>query len=74
MKEVLAKTKGQLRKRQAHIYDMCKGKDICDGGEMERSDDPESKDSNKVVTSLIVHYVSNRNFAVLVLPCLLMYK
>ena len=49
MKEVLAKTKGQLRKRQTHIYDMCKGKDICDGGEMEKSDDPESKDAKKVV-------------------------
>ncbi len=27
------KSKGQPRKRMAHIYDLCKGKHICEGGD-----------------------------------------
>jgi len=38
--DILNKTKGQLRKRQAHIYDLCKTKKVCDGGaEMEKNDE-----------------------------------
>ena len=29
----MTKTKGQPRKRLAHVYDLCKGKNICEGGE-----------------------------------------
>ena len=27
------KSKGQPRKRMAHVYDLCKGKNICEGGD-----------------------------------------
>jgi len=33
MKEVLRSTKQQPRKRMAHIYDLCKVKFICEGGD-----------------------------------------
>ena len=31
--EILSKTKGQPRKRFQHVYDLCKGKNICEGGD-----------------------------------------
>ena len=33
IKEILVKSKGQPRKRMAHVYDLCKGKNICEGGD-----------------------------------------
>ncbi|OWF51528.1 DNA-directed RNA polymerase II subunit RPB1-like [Mizuhopecten yessoensis] len=33
MKDVLTKSKGQPRKRMAHVYELCKGKKICEGGD-----------------------------------------
>ncbi len=33
VKEILSKSKGYPRKRLAHIYDLCRGKKICEGGE-----------------------------------------
>ncbi|XP_032684491.1 DNA-directed RNA polymerase II subunit RPB1 [Odontomachus brunneus] len=33
IKEVIMKTKGQPRKRLTHIYDLCKSKNICEGGD-----------------------------------------
>ncbi|KAG1660851.1 DNA-directed RNA polymerase II subunit RPB1 [Nymphon striatum] len=33
MKEIISKTKGQPRKRLAHVYDLCKGRNICEGGD-----------------------------------------
>ena len=33
MREIILKSKGQPRKRLAHVYDLCKGKMICEGGE-----------------------------------------
>ncbi|KAK2717573.1 hypothetical protein QYM36_006380 [Artemia franciscana] len=42
IKEVILKTKGQPRKRLAAIYDLCKGKNICEGGdEMDMARDQE---------------------------------
>jgi DNA-directed RNA polymerase II subunit RPB1 len=36
------KTKGQPRKRLAFVYDLCKGKNICEGGdEMDLAKDPD---------------------------------
>lgn len=29
----MAKSKGQPKKRLTHVYDLCKGKNICEGGE-----------------------------------------
>lgn len=33
IKDILTKSKGQPRKRLTHVYDLCKGKNICEGGE-----------------------------------------
>ncbi|XP_059081445.1 DNA-directed RNA polymerase II subunit RPB1-like [Tigriopus californicus] len=33
IKEIVLKSKGQPRKRMAHTYDLCKGKNICEGGD-----------------------------------------
>ncbi|XP_064638126.1 DNA-directed RNA polymerase II subunit RPB1-like [Lineus longissimus] len=33
VKDILAKSKGQPRKRMAHVYDLVKGKNICEGGD-----------------------------------------
>ncbi|UYV83040.1 POLR2A [Cordylochernes scorpioides] len=33
IKEIINKSKGQPRKRLAHVYDLCKGKNICEGGD-----------------------------------------
>merc|ERR1719470_351271 len=33
IKEIVMKSKGQPRKRITHIYDLCKGKKICEGGD-----------------------------------------
>ncbi|XP_059480715.1 DNA-directed RNA polymerase II subunit RPB1 [Neocloeon triangulifer] len=42
IKEVVMKTKGQPRKRLAFVYDLCKGKNICEGGdEMDLAKDPD---------------------------------
>ncbi|KAI2810971.1 DNA-directed RNA polymerase II subunit RPB1 [Blomia tropicalis] len=42
IKEIIAETKGNPRKRLAHVYDLCKGKNICEGGD----DDMFGKDPN----------------------------
>lgn len=40
IKEVLAKSKGQSRKRLTLVYDICKAKNICEGGdEIQNVDD-----------------------------------
>ncbi|XP_033117859.1 DNA-directed RNA polymerase II subunit RPB1-like [Anneissia japonica] len=33
LKEVIRKSKGQPRKRMTHVYDLCKGKKLCEGGD-----------------------------------------
>lgn len=33
IKTILTKSKGQPRKRLLHVYELCKGKNICEGGE-----------------------------------------
>ncbi|XP_043217204.1 DNA-directed RNA polymerase II subunit RPB1-like [Amphibalanus amphitrite] len=33
IKEIVLKSKGQPRKRMTHVYDLCKGKNICEGGD-----------------------------------------
>ena len=45
VKEILGKSKGQPRKRMSHLYDLVKGKNICEGGdEMEKSGQQENPD------------------------------
>jgi DNA-directed RNA polymerase II subunit RPB1 len=45
MKDILSKSKGQPNKRLAHVYDLCKGRKVCDGGdEMDKNkDEPEEQ-------------------------------
>ena len=55
IKDVLAKSKGQPRKRMAHVYDMIKGKNICEGGDemdtkLENADNQPPPDDRKVYT------------------------
>ncbi|KZS16977.1 DNA-directed RNA polymerase [Daphnia magna] len=52
IKEVLVKSKGQPRKRMAHVYDLCKGKNICEGGdEIDIGKDEDiSKEASKKVS------------------------
>ena len=33
IKDIVAKSKGQPRKRLAHVYDLCRTKKVCEGGE-----------------------------------------
>ncbi|XP_057378836.1 DNA-directed RNA polymerase II subunit RPB1-like [Daphnia carinata] len=52
IKEILVKSKGQPRKRMAHVYDLCKGKNICEGGdEIDIGKDEDiSKEASKKVS------------------------
>ena len=43
IKEIVMKSKGQPRKRMSHIYDLCKGKKICEGGD-EMDTNPDNPD------------------------------
>ena len=48
IKDILTKTKGQPRKRLAHVYDLCKGKNICEGGdEIDKNDDGDGEDGER---------------------------
>ncbi|CAH0392429.1 unnamed protein product [Bemisia tabaci] len=52
VKEIVMKSKGQPRKRLAFIYDLCKGKNICEGGDeidiaKENPDDPSREQPKK---------------------------
>lgn len=48
IKEIMVKSKGQPRKRLAYVYDLCKGKTICEGGEdMDLTKDNQQPDPNK---------------------------
>ncbi|XP_011179865.1 DNA-directed RNA polymerase II subunit RPB1 [Zeugodacus cucurbitae] len=48
IKEIVMKSKGQPRKRLAYVYDLCKGKTVCEGGEdMDMAKDGQQADPNK---------------------------
>lgn len=52
VRDIVLKTKGQSRRRQAFIYDLCKGKNICEGGDemdinKEGAEDPNSLQNKK---------------------------
>jgi hypothetical protein len=55
IKEVVMKSKGQPRKRLTFVYDLCKGKNICEGGDemdihKENSDDPNIQQVSLICT------------------------
>ncbi|XP_046987630.1 DNA-directed RNA polymerase II subunit RPB1 [Schistocerca americana] len=52
IKEVVMKSKGQPRKRLTYVYDLCKGKNICEGGDemdlnKDNPDDPNNQQPRK---------------------------
>ncbi|XP_013401160.1 DNA-directed RNA polymerase II subunit RPB1 [Lingula anatina] len=48
IKEIIGRSKGQPRKRLAHVYDLCKGKNICEGGdEMDKEPEEGEGDAKK---------------------------
>ncbi|ERL85646.1 hypothetical protein D910_03063 [Dendroctonus ponderosae] len=48
IREIVMKSKGQPRRRLACVYDLCKGKNICEGGdEMDIKKDGDQPDPNK---------------------------
>jgi len=53
VQDIVLKSKGQLRKRLAHIYDLCKGKNICEGGdEIDKMEEGEGGETKKVYFKL----------------------
>ena len=61
MKDIISKSKGHPRKRLSHVYDLCKSRKVCEGGdEMEKAnmDEPppgEDGDGQKKVTCCFVY-------------------
>uniref|UniRef100_H2Z9E4 DNA-directed RNA polymerase subunit n=1 Tax=Ciona savignyi TaxID=51511 RepID=H2Z9E4_CIOSA len=48
IRQIMAKSKGQPRKRLAHVYELCKGKNICEGGEeMDNTFDVQQRDEDE---------------------------
>lgn len=59
IKEVVMKSKGQPRKRLTFVYDLCKGKNICEGGDemdihKENPDDPNNQQVSVMCTVLVL--------------------
>ncbi|KAF6715871.1 DNA-directed RNA polymerase II subunit RPB1 [Oryzias melastigma] len=51
IKDILIKSKGQPRKRLTHVYELCKGKNICEGGEeMDNKFGVEQQDTEEDIT------------------------
>ena len=64
VRDIVSKSKGQLRKRLAHIYDLCKGKNICEGGdEIDKIEDGTGAEGKRVCVSFIycVIYIACKN-------------
>jgi hypothetical protein len=56
IKEVVMKSKGQPRKRLTFVYDLCKGKNICEGGDemdlhKDNPDDPNNQQVSLICTT-----------------------
>lgn len=53
IKDIMGKSKGQPRKRLAHIYDLCKAKNICEGGdEMDKKTEGQEEEGKKVACQI----------------------
>uniref|UniRef100_A0A4W3GM23 DNA-directed RNA polymerase n=1 Tax=Callorhinchus milii TaxID=7868 RepID=A0A4W3GM23_CALMI len=67
IKDILVKSKGQPRKRLTHVYDLCKGKNICEGGEemdnkfgVEQQEGEEDQTKEKVTANAMSVWVVGR--------------
>jgi DNA-directed RNA polymerase II subunit RPB1 len=47
VKEIIAKTRGNPRRRMGLIYDMCKAKNVCEGADTLEAMDPENMDDGE---------------------------
>jgi len=52
------KSKGQQRKRLAFVYDLCKGKNICEGGDELDINKDNVNDSNMPVRLIKMQYTN----------------
>ncbi|KAH3803869.1 hypothetical protein DPMN_132139 [Dreissena polymorpha] len=63
MKDIIQRSKGHPAKRLAHVYDLCKSRKICEGGEemdtkLEKADDEGGGgDEQKKVSELLLAIV-----------------
>ena len=58
IKDLVHKSKGQARKRLANVYDVVKGKHVCEGGdEIERNEENQNPDEPKKVFLLSEHLI-----------------
>lgn len=54
MKDIIARSKGHPAKRLAHVYDLCKTRKVCEGGDemdtkLEKTDNEDGAESKKQV-------------------------
>ena len=58
VKSIISKTKLHPRKRLAGIYDLCKGKKLCEGGDEfdKENQAEEAGDGKKKVCKICLHY------------------
>lgn len=63
------KSKGQPRKRLSFVYDLCKGKNICEGGD-EMDVGKEGEDPNQGMFTDLAQIVNSSHRAILVLDFL----
>ena len=55
MKEVIAKSRGQPRRRLQHIYDLAKVKHTCEGGDtMDKKFDPLANEGDEIMKAVRV--------------------
>lgn len=53
MKEILSKSQNQPHKRLQHIYDLCKGKKICEGGDIVDEKQPGGHDIDETEKKMV---------------------
>ena len=64
VRDIVSKSKGYPRKRMAHMYDLCKGKNICEGGdEIDKESgmdaDDQADGQKKKVPQLVTQFTMN---------------
>jgi hypothetical protein len=71
VKEIVSKSHGQPKKRMQHIYDLCKGKNVCEGGDemdttlaasQEQADDADKK----IVSPTVQRELLNIKFTIFI--------
>ena len=55
IKEIMLKTHGHARKRIVHVYELCKGKKICEGGDEIDDKSGEGTEDGEVKKVMLKH-------------------